>query len=268
MNTDIDGDLLEQLSAMLDGELDADRQRFLMQRMQHDGALRERWERWQLASACLKRQPVQRLPADFVERVLGNLDAASAADLDQAGFNTAHAAVDGEPVQRARSPWRWVGGLAVAASLGLTVVLLHPFAGEPDAVVPTLANSAGASTHADSVAATDGIPQLAIQRQPIPLPMPHVDLPIPVRAGVVSVYRSPLRVMAVMPNQRLAPNFSPLPQPYAIDPELEAYLARQKSAATGKRDVFSEHDVYLPTDNDASVGTVSWSQMEPSGYSP
>ncbi|MEO5596940.1 MAG: sigma-E factor negative regulatory protein, partial [Lysobacteraceae bacterium] len=117
MTTDIDGDLLEQLSAMLDGELDADRQRFLIQRMQHDGALRERWERWQLASACLKRQPLHRLPADFADRVLGNLDAPSAADLEQAGFDTAHATVDGVPAHRARHPWRWVAGLAVAASL-------------------------------------------------------------------------------------------------------------------------------------------------------
>jgi len=108
-------------------------------------------------------------------------------------------------------------------------------------------------------------PHVAIQPIRIPLPEPRLELalnlPIPVHAGVVSTYRSPLHPVAIAaPRRTQAARFSPLPQPYAIDPELEAYLAQQKSSAgSGNRDVFSEHNVYLPTGNENAIGTVSWS---------
>lgn len=238
-NPDLEAEFNQDLSALLDGELDGERSRFLMQRLQHDTELRQRWERWQLFSACLKGEPTQPLPADFAERVLAGLD------LDSSLAN--RDASDPRPTPRQRSlassrTLRWMGGVALAASVGLAALLLRPPAPEPVASV------------------TRPLQQVEIEPVRIALPAPVVELPIPVHAGVVSAYRSPLRVVAVASTQHPHATFSPFPQPYAIDPELEAYLARQKSGApAAPRDVFSEHNVYLPTGNDGMAGTVSWS---------
>ena len=62
----IDVELLEQLSAWTDGELPADQARFLQRRLDADPALRARWERWQIASACLRGQPVREMPAKIL----------------------------------------------------------------------------------------------------------------------------------------------------------------------------------------------------------
>ena len=75
MNSDMEAERNQDLSALLDGELDPERSRFLLQRLGHDNEMRQRWARWQLMSACLKGEPVQLLPADFAERVRVGLDA-------------------------------------------------------------------------------------------------------------------------------------------------------------------------------------------------
>jgi hypothetical protein len=239
MNTDMEADPNQDLSALLDGELAPERSRFLLQRLGRDDEMRQRWARWQLMSTCLKGQPVQPLPADFAERVLAGLDVDSP--------------LQSRPIRlrssSTRRSLRWIGGIAIAASVGLAALLLRPTAPpqQPVAVAP------------------QPPPQVAIQPIRIPLPEPRLELalnlPIPVHAGVVSTYRSPLRPVAIAAPQRTqAARFLPLPQPYAIDPELEAYLAKQKSSAgSGNRDVFSEHNVYLPTGNENAMGTVSWS---------
>ena len=67
--TEIDPRMKEQLSAWLDGELPADEARFLQRRLDNDPALRAQFERWQLASACLRGQPVRLMPAGFAARV-------------------------------------------------------------------------------------------------------------------------------------------------------------------------------------------------------
>ena len=69
--TEIDDRLKEQLSAWLDGELPADEARFLQRRLDNDPALRAQFERWQLAAACLRGQPVRRMPAGFAEQLVG-----------------------------------------------------------------------------------------------------------------------------------------------------------------------------------------------------
>jgi hypothetical protein len=90
--TDIDPRLKEQLSAWLDGELPADEARFLQRRLDNDPALRAQFERWQLASACLRGQPVRLMPAAFPDRV-------------QAGL---------AEVRPARARWPWAAGAAAA----------------------------------------------------------------------------------------------------------------------------------------------------------
>ncbi len=218
--------LHEELSAFMDGELDADRARFLQQRLRHDADLRARWERWQLLSSSMRRQ-AQPLPRDFADRVASALDAA---------------AVHAVPV-RSRA-LRWAGGVALAASLSVAGVFVFDAIHQPQANTPQIA-----TTRVEPAAITP------IQRTAIALPEPKIELPIPVHDGVVTAFRSPLRPM--MPRHRpQPPAFSPFPQPYAIDPELEAYLQRQKSGRG--RDVFTQDSVNLPDTGDSAVRTVAW----------
>ena len=249
MNPDMEADRNQDLSALLDGELDPERSRFLLQRLGHDSEMRQRWARWQLVSACLKGESMQLLPVDFAERVLVGLERS---DRDAPlPMQSRPVPAQSMPARRAQ---RWIGAAALAASVGLAALLLRP----------------STPTQQPVVVAPQAPPQVAIQPIRIPLPEPRLELalklPIPVHAGVVSTYRSPLQPVAVVTTRRAqAGRFSPLPQPYAIDPELEAYLAQQKSSAGSAnrdaafRDVFSEHDVYVPTGSGNAIGTVSWS---------
>ena len=243
---DLQAERNQDLSALLDGELDAERSRFLMQRLGHDEELRQRWQRWQLVSACLKGQPVQLLPADFSARVLAGL---GRPDADaQSPLRARSTDARSMPVRRSL---RWAGGAALAASVVVAALLWRP-----------IATSRQAAAQAPAVAQAPA--HVAIQPTRIALPEPRMELamqlPIPVHGGVVSTYRSPLHPVAIAATRHArASRFSPLPQPYAIDPELEAYLAQQKSSASGNRDVFSEHNVYVPMGNGNGMGTVSWS---------
>ncbi len=94
-----DKTLQEQLCAWMDGELPADEARFLQRRLENDPELRAQWERWQLASACLRGQPVRTMPADLCDRVA--------------------AAVAAQPARSRHWPW-----LAAAAAAMLVAVLL------------------------------------------------------------------------------------------------------------------------------------------------
>lgn len=107
--TDTTDTLEAELSALLDGELPPDRARFLLRRLAHDDALRDTWSRWQLASACLRRNAVQPMPGDFAARVAAALDAESAP----------------RPAMSARV-LRWAAGGAVAASVALAALLALP----------------------------------------------------------------------------------------------------------------------------------------------
>ncbi len=98
----------EQLSALIDGELERDSARFLMKRMESDTELRGAWERWQLAGACLRRQPAYDLPESFAAGIARRI-----AD---------------EPAPRATAAFggvlRWAAGLAVAASVALAALVV------------------------------------------------------------------------------------------------------------------------------------------------
>lgn len=223
-------ELLEELSAFMDGELDAERSRFLLQRLAHDAALRARWERWQLLSGAMRKM-AQPLPANFAQRVA--------------------AAIEAEPVAAVRSMGgrlRWAGGAALAASLAVAGLFVFNAMHAPQwAPVPKLA--------LDHHPAAEVMP---IARTTLPAPEPSIEpiqLPIPVRAGVVTAYRQPLRpVLANAPAAAAAQTkFQPFPQPYAIDPDLAAYLQNRKSGQT--RDVFTEDAVHQGSD---AVRTVSW----------
>lgn len=97
--TGIDPTLLEQLCAWMDGELPADEARFLQKRLERDPALRAQWERWQLASACLRGQRVRAMPATLAPAIAR--------------------AVEGQGRRRGHWPW-----MTAAAAAVLVAVLL------------------------------------------------------------------------------------------------------------------------------------------------
>jgi len=128
-------DHLEQLSALMDGELPEAEARFLLRRLEHDAALRESWERMQLASACLRAQAWRPMDAGFAGRVAAGIGA-------------------GAPDSGRRQPWlRW----AVAASvLALGLVLAPRLLKQPAAPADNLAEQpASASNIVPSPASAD-----------------------------------------------------------------------------------------------------------------
>ncbi|MBS0194449.1 MAG: hypothetical protein JSR34_09395 [Proteobacteria bacterium] len=227
----LNDDLLEDLSAFMDGELDAQRSRFLLQRLAHDAALRARFERWQLQAGAMRKM-AQPLPAGFAERVGRAIDADAAA------------AASAAPRFSRRT--RWAGGLALAASFAVAGLFVFNTARAPHwAPVPKVA--------LDPHAAAEVMP---IARTTLPAPEPTIQpiqLPIPVRAGVVTAYRQPLSTTLASAPAPTQAKFQPFPQPYAIDPDLAAYLQDRKSGQT--RDVFTEDALNQGSD---AVRTVSW----------
>jgi sigma-E factor negative regulatory protein RseA len=226
-----DDELHEDLSAFMDGELDADRARFLQQRLSHDAALRARWERWQLLSSSMRRQ-AQPLPAGFAERIAHAIEADAVAVAPTRG-----------------RALRWAGGTALAASLAVAGVFVFDATHQPQRVSPQVATAVATPAAAATI--------LPIERTVLPLPEPVVELPIPVQSGVVTAFRSPLHTV-LLREQAPRAVFAPFPQPYAVDPELEAYLQRQKTGAT--HDVFAEDAANRAGQGNGAVRTVAWPQ--------
>lgn len=96
-----DQKLLEDLCAWMDGELPPDQARFLERRIGNEPALQAQLERWQLASASLRGQPLRLMPGDLAANVAS--------------------AVRAEPAPHSRQRWPWAAGIA-AAVLGLALL--------------------------------------------------------------------------------------------------------------------------------------------------
>lgn len=100
----------QQLSALVDGDLAPDQAqaRFLLRRLEHDGELAGRWQRWQLIGDVLRGQPVAALPAG--------------AD----GFAARVAASVARDGVRPAAGWRlrWHHGLGMAAAASVAAVAL------------------------------------------------------------------------------------------------------------------------------------------------
>ncbi|HEX5353850.1 MAG TPA: sigma-E factor negative regulatory protein [Rhodanobacteraceae bacterium] len=116
----------EYLSALMDGELDAEPTRFLLRRLDHDPDLEATWSRWHLIRACLAsdsaRMSAQKIDNDFTSRV--------AAALHEAG----------EPRMQPRHWARYVGGGAIAAGVAVAALMLNtpnPRNGTQDPVAQT-----------------------------------------------------------------------------------------------------------------------------------
>lgn len=146
----------EQLSALIDGALDADQSRFLLRRLQHDGELADRLSRWQLAGDVLRNQADAPAPAGFAEAITARI-ADEPTPLVEAGGIAAPVSRAPESEAAARVPvargarWRWFGGGAMAASLAIASVL----ALRPDAL--TFAPTDYAATEIASPAAASSV---------------------------------------------------------------------------------------------------------------
>jgi negative regulator of sigma E activity len=160
--TELDDNTCEQLSAWMDGALPAEEARFLERRLQHDAALRAKYERLQLAAACLRGHEVQPLPADFADRVAAALDAAP-----------------GAPTRSRRPLLGW----AIAASVALLALALVPrLASTPDAPpqlvqAPMTPEASGptpgsADLVADSAPSAPAVPLVAPPTAATPSPLP------------------------------------------------------------------------------------------------
>ena len=115
----------QQLSALMDGELERDPARFLLKRVQDDAELSECWKRWHVAGDCLRGQGSAPMRQDFAARIAQALEA-EAAPRRQVGGTIL----------------KWAGGFAVAASVAMAALLAvgpTPDAENGAASAPTLA---------------------------------------------------------------------------------------------------------------------------------
>ena len=115
----------EQLSALMDGELPQDQLRFLLRRIDADAGLVQRWSRYQVVRASLRRQMLVPLRANFTEILMQRIG---------------HEAV---PMSHRRGSvvLRWAGGGAIAAAVAVVaLVATRPPAG--NSVTPVLSVAA------------------------------------------------------------------------------------------------------------------------------
>ena len=122
----------EQLSALMDGELERDETRFLLKRLATDHELPLRWTRYHIVRQTLRRQDVATLPVDFADLVMRR--------------------IDGEAVvgSRGGAAWlRWGAGGAIAASVAVAALVLTR---------PALEQGAGAGVPATRTASLQSAP--------------------------------------------------------------------------------------------------------------
>ena len=95
----------EQLSALMDGELERDQARFLLKRITVDNGLPQRWSRYHVVRQALRRQEMT-VVAGFADAVMARIDL-------EAG------------VRSGGSHWlRWGAGGAIAASVAMAALVL------------------------------------------------------------------------------------------------------------------------------------------------
>jgi negative regulator of sigma E activity len=234
--TPLDSNTLEQLCAWMDGELPSDQARFLERRLAGDRELRAQWERWQLASACLRGQPLRLMRNDIGERVL-----------------SAISDVENSPTAAKRRPvWGW----AVAASLAVLALLIgvqlrpEKIATNPasmahvgdSSTVPIAASPASADLVALNVAPAPGLatPQVAAADMVTPAPTGKATAAVRPSATEVADAQS------LMPLDSQSPTQFPLQQTSGAktwprsplsssgnDVSMEAYLVRHNEMVNG-----------------------------------
>ncbi|MBN8727965.1 MAG: hypothetical protein J0H15_09745 [Xanthomonadales bacterium] len=179
----------EQLSALMDGELERDAARFVLKRVAGERELGLAWARWHVAREALRRQSTMVLPASFADAVLARIEGTHIA-----------------PVRGGVPVWlRWGAGGAIAASVAMAALLVAPPANE-DPGQPFAMPQQG-------FAAQSATPGRAIDAAPVSATTAPRE------------FRAPL--LPVTPIETAPASFgSSDVGPAGIDPHLEPYLIR------------------------------------------
>lgn len=133
-HSDAHRDERENLSALFDGELDADAARFALKRLGHDVQWRDTCGRWQLCGDLLRRQAGAGVTPGFADPGFADrVAAAIAADAALQNVRDTSAAQDVgiKPRRAAGSRRGWIGGAALAASVAVAALFVaRPFSDE------------------------------------------------------------------------------------------------------------------------------------------
>ena len=182
----------EQLSALMDGELERDRMRFLLKRLAGDSSLAPRWTRYHVARLSLRRQHFAPFAGGFADAVMARLE-----------LEPAHA--------RGAQGWlRWGAGGAIAASVAVAALVLAPRPAVEPAALPAGAAFArgGAAPAATANAAMVAAPVAPANEFRPPLLAPNA----PVETAPASFGTD-------------------LVEPVAVDARMQSYLIRHYEAA-------------------------------------
>ncbi len=198
----------QQLSALIDGELSPDEARFLLRRLEHDGELADRLERWQLSGDVLRGQVRRAVDPGFGARVAAAIAAAPAHELQPKVANGG----------RGGSWMRWGGGgAALAASVAVVAMLV----GRQDVDVPGPA-AAAALAQQQTLPATEAVLAAApaveasspITTAPV-APQPARAQRQPPRevavAAATRAVRAPVRRAAAQPSPDMMAGLAPAP---------------------------------------------------------
>jgi sigma-E factor negative regulatory protein RseA len=184
----------EQISALMDGELERDETRFLLKRLSGDDELPSRWSRYHVARLALRRQDIPALSPGFADAVMAKLDA-------------------GQPVvhQHAVSSWlRWGAGGAIAASVAVAaLVVTRPAGDSAPGTIP-----AGIRT--------------TVAQQGAPISVAPVAAS---SSSYVSDFRPPLLAPNAPVDASPVSFGTDISQPMTIDPRMQSYLIRHYQAA-------------------------------------
>lgn len=148
---DADAVLREQLSALMDGELEGSEKAFLLRRLAHDQELKATWDRYHQIREVLSEPQGPRRSMDFADRVMAAIEAEEAPAVTQAAPRA---------TTRRLSGWRQAFGAAMAAGVAAMALWVT------DPVAPELA---GPETRGASNAA---LPANAPTLMPVPLLAP------------------------------------------------------------------------------------------------
>lgn len=106
----------ENLSALIDGELEFDQVRFMLRRTEHDAELRVSWSSYHVGRDCLRGEFAGLASDDFADRVMSALDVPAS---------------ESAPGSATRRWLRWSAGGAIAASVAAVALMVARPAG-PD----------------------------------------------------------------------------------------------------------------------------------------
>ena len=193
MNEQID----EQLSTLVDGELERDQTRFLLRRVASDPSLPLRWERYHVARQILRRQEIFVLRPGFAAAVMEQLAQ--------------------EPALRARGgQWlRWGASGAIAASVAVAaLVLTRPAEPLSGATSPLAARTLPTS------------PSTTIAAVPASAAMTTLSSPSEVRPPLL-LPNAPLDVSPASFGTEIGSSSA------VLDPRLQSYVVRHYQAVGG-----------------------------------